>query len=1296
MQGRHALTDFRNLHRGDTVVVCGCGESLTRFEHPERFLTIGVNDVGRQFDPTYLVVLNPSRQFAGDRFRYVQESRARYLFTHLDLGVVRPPVVPFVLGRYGGTDVTDSRALPYTSNSPYVAVCLAAFMGARRIGLIGIDFTDHHFFARTGSHPLVRRFSAIDQEYRRLFEALRAHGIDVVNLSPTSRLTAAPRVDLHAFTPSTASAEHAAPDVVPAVTRASRSVARVFFVNYRFLACGDVFATGLERAAHTLGIEHRSAWWDDAALAEKLDSFAPDLVFVVHGRRAVKRWAQELGRWNTAVWLVDEPYEVDDTAQWSSRFDTVFVNDPATLSRHRNAHCLPTCFDPVLHCDTSAPRDHAVGFIGGYNPVRERYLARLADEQLLSYVVGGPWKVASLRRLTIADRTTPAATSELYQRTRIVINVFRSVHHFNQSGVLPTALNPRVFEALACGAFVVSEPRPALASAFPEVPTFSNDTELVDCVRSLLADPDGTAVRLAASRAQLTDCDYTARLATVLSVTLGNRRAPRMTSRHVPAGWEAIGSGVVDDGAGVLRLTGVGRGETGLGTIDSFDAVRMIWELRLDQRCEFVAKIHQAVRGSWRANSYHLVARPQTSYVARHHLVIMPVTLPRDVWCRLEMAWKDRVLTLTIDGQEAFRSMDATLPSGYCFLGVTSGTAEVRGLRVDHEAPATTLALGDWLVAGAGTVTASDDRLVLCAAGAEQVSLVGPSMLNDVELDCSICPDDAAHLIVKVHHQSCDHPDSNSYHVVSTPRQGYLARHRHVFASVGIARRVWQRLRMRWIDQRLELLIDDRLVVQASDNLLQSGCCVVGVAGGRIEVRGLTVRDLSPALPLRHPPKQTSPRPGRDTLPFTRTPRRNLLYHVWPVRGETWRWNVAQIRSRIDLFNGQRIVAIVHDRRSEHPDDVRRMFDGCGCEFMVVPNGPSGEGLTFPAMLERVRSLDENEVSFYAHAKGVKYEPSVPPAVKRWAEAQYRVGLDDWRTVRAQLERFAMTGCFKMLGRFRAHRYIGDWHYSGTFFWLRHAFVFARDVPVPSGFYGCVEAWPGVHFGPEETGCLLLDGLRQLPYRPEFWSTIGGAAVASWEAARAPLAPPANLQSPPPFEGYKTPRLEQHPEEFAWFLDELAVAQPRHLLCIGSMHGGVEWHVARRFRELGRDIRITAVDREPRPELLATIADVRRRFNQPIELLVGDSASDDTRRRLGPEYDAVFIDGDHSYRGVRADVDLAFTRSARLVALHDIADSDWHAQAGCCVSRVWAELRPRYNGEECAVGDWGGIGILKV
>ena len=232
------LPDWRARHGGETLIVCGCGPSAR--VPPERLTTIGVNDIGRLFTPTYLVVVNPPRQFRGDRFQHVRVSKAQALFTQLDLGPVNPPVVRFQLGQYGGTSA-DGDVLHYTQNSPYVAVCLAAYMGARRIGLIGVDFTDHHFFGATGRHPLVGKLDAIDREYGALAQALALRGVELVNLSPVSRLQSLRKVGPSWF-------DHAAPP-----PRARRGLNIVSYATTPVAGVPSLLAQCIEHAT-----EHRA------------------------------------------------------------------------------------------------------------------------------------------------------------------------------------------------------------------------------------------------------------------------------------------------------------------------------------------------------------------------------------------------------------------------------------------------------------------------------------------------------------------------------------------------------------------------------------------------------------------------------------------------------------------------------------------------------------------------------------------------------------------------------------------------------------------------------------------------------------------------------------------------------------------------------------------------------------------------------------------------------------------------------------------------------------------------------
>lgn len=93
------LAVYRDCHQGESIVVCGCGSSLNTLEIPDSIVTIGVNDVGRKRTPDYLVVLNSKTQFKGDRFKYVENSGAKAIFSQLNLGLSHPNSVRFQLGQ---------------------------------------------------------------------------------------------------------------------------------------------------------------------------------------------------------------------------------------------------------------------------------------------------------------------------------------------------------------------------------------------------------------------------------------------------------------------------------------------------------------------------------------------------------------------------------------------------------------------------------------------------------------------------------------------------------------------------------------------------------------------------------------------------------------------------------------------------------------------------------------------------------------------------------------------------------------------------------------------------------------------------------------------------------------------------------------------------------------------------------------------------------------------------------------------------------------------------------------------
>jgi hypothetical protein len=180
-------------------MVVGCGTSTGTLTNPQDYITVGVNDISRLFIPNYLVVLNDKSSFEHDRWKWIGDTTCPHIFTHIKgLAVKEENRVLLQLGRYGGVDLNKD-AVDYTSNSTYVACIIAAYMGASKIGLLGVDFTLNHFFAQSGEHSLSKKVNVINKEYEMLNVAMKEKGIEFVNLSEASRITALPKQSIMEF-----------------------------------------------------------------------------------------------------------------------------------------------------------------------------------------------------------------------------------------------------------------------------------------------------------------------------------------------------------------------------------------------------------------------------------------------------------------------------------------------------------------------------------------------------------------------------------------------------------------------------------------------------------------------------------------------------------------------------------------------------------------------------------------------------------------------------------------------------------------------------------------------------------------------------------------------------------------------------------------------------------------------------------------------------------------------------------------------------------------------------------------
>jgi len=104
-------------------------------------------------------------------------------------------------------------------------------------------------------------------------------------------------------------------------------------------------------------------------------------------------------------------------------------------------------------------------------------------------------------------------------------------------------------------------------------------------------------------------------------------------------------------------------------------------------------------------------------------------------------------------------------------------------------------------------------------------------------------------------------------------------------------------------------------------------------------------------------------------------------------------------------------------------------------------------------------------------------------------------------------------------------------------------------------------------------------------------------------------------------------------------------------------------------------------------------------YNQKIHLIRGDSHDPKTLEKVkrilgGEKLDFLFIDGDHTYEGVRRDFEMysPLVRRGGIVAFHDIVPGPPENVGGVPV--FWSEIKHRYRYLEI-VKDWrqGGYGI---
>jgi cephalosporin hydroxylase len=173
------------------------------------------------------------------------------------------------------------------------------------------------------------------------------------------------------------------------------------------------------------------------------------------------------------------------------------------------------------------------------------------------------------------------------------------------------------------------------------------------------------------------------------------------------------------------------------------------------------------------------------------------------------------------------------------------------------------------------------------------------------------------------------------------------------------------------------------------------------------------------------------------------------------------------------------------------------------------------------------------------------------------------------------------------------------------------------------------------------------------------------------------------------------PIVAQIESEINKLTDIIKPLKPATLLEIGTWKGGTLYHFS---RVALFDSTVISIDAVPYP-ISPTCFKYRRCQN--IHLLIGDTHQTKTFTKIAwtledKPLEFLFIDGDHSYRGVRDDFNTYSSLMENgIIALHDITTHP--KSTGCEVEKFWKEIKVEYESYEFIESvnqQWGGIGVI--
>lgn len=243
-------------------------------------------------------------------------------------------------------------------------------------------------------------------------------------------------------------------------------------------------------------------------LIEAIEESKPDLFLTLYGFNVGAQVLEFLRERNIprVNWWLNDPFQFERACRILPGYDFAFTNARYSVDAYRargirNVRFLPTACEPSVHRPVAADPLLAcdISFAGDWSENREKIVANLADAKLCKLRIFGPWRKklprsSPLRPLLRNGFFSPEKMARIFASSSATLNIHTWYGRYD------FGLNPRVFEAAACGVPQLVDEKRELRELVPVdklggLLIYKDEAELHARVRSVLADPQGARER---------------------------------------------------------------------------------------------------------------------------------------------------------------------------------------------------------------------------------------------------------------------------------------------------------------------------------------------------------------------------------------------------------------------------------------------------------------------------------------------------------------------------------------------------------------------------------------------------------------------------------------------------------------------------------------------------------------------------------------------------------------------------------------------------------------------------------